>query len=53
MSMASEMHVYLRIPSKALFDGKATRLRGRHRTAVLASCPTISISSQPLCLPSC
>jgi len=28
MSMASEMQVCLRIPSKALFDGKAARLRG-------------------------
>ncbi|SMX48840.1 ATPase [Maliponia aquimaris] len=28
MSIATEMHVYLRLPSKVLFDGPATRLRG-------------------------
>ncbi|WP_289041134.1 ATPase [uncultured Aliiroseovarius sp.] len=28
MNMASDMHVYLRLPSTVLFDGVATRLRG-------------------------
>jgi F-type H+-transporting ATPase subunit epsilon len=58
MSMASQMHIYLRLPSRVLFDGAAVRLRGEaadggfgilpnHVDFVTALIPSVLLIVQP------
>ncbi len=58
MTTASEMHVYLRLPSKVLFEGPAVRLRGdapcggfgvlpNHIDFVTALVPSVLLVRQP------
>ncbi|TNF21431.1 MAG: ATPase [Rhodobacteraceae bacterium] len=58
MTLASEMHVHLRLPSRSLFEGSAARLRGEapdggfgilpnHVDFVTALVPSVLLIAQP------